>query len=247
MLDVLPTARPTTTRRMGPPPSAGSLRRRRRRAGPACSASPVQHEQAEAACGPTAAAAAAPAVVPPEPLQQQQQPTPQPPVAVCRVATLPPQPSLAAAVQQLHGAVRGLTAQYGSYASGLVRLEVPVPRGRAPLWWLRGQGGAGAAAGLLHPRIYFSPRRSTAADTEGSAAAGAASRGCGATAGAGAAWLWQGRPGEPLGEAAMRDMQRFLSAASPRVRAFGGARFDATQQPAAEWAEFGSYCFLIPR
>ncbi|GAB4817906.1 hypothetical protein N2152v2_004952 [Parachlorella kessleri] len=183
----------------------------------------------------------------PPPRQQEQSLGLQPPVAVCTAKTLPAQPTLLAAAQQLLAAAQALLSDYSGYASGLVRLEVPVPRGCPPLWWLRGQGPIEQAAGLLCPHVYFSPRRSTAADTEGSAAAGAASRGSGSTAGAGAAWLWQGRPGEPLTEGSMRDIQRFLAASSPRVRAFGGARFDAAQQPAAEWLEFGSHCFFIPR
>ena len=68
--------------------------------------------------------------------------------------TLPAQPSLHAAAQQLHMAVQGLAAAYSGYSSGLVRLEVPVPRGSKPLWWLRGQGAAGhtaGAPGLLLP------------------------------------------------------------------------------------------------
>jgi hypothetical protein len=44
----------------------------------------------------------------------------------------------------------------------------------------------------LHPRVYFSPRRSPAPDTEGGAAAEAGGAGCGAVAGVGAAWLWRG-------------------------------------------------------
>jgi hypothetical protein len=145
--------------------------------------------------------------------------------------------------------VLDVPASCGAYPSGLVRLEVPLPLGTRALRWLRGQPPAADTAGLLQPRIFFSPRRTTAADTEGSAAAGAAAGGAAAVAGAGAAWLWRGRPGEALGEGVMRDMQRFLAgaAAAPRIRAFGGARFNTGQLPAAEWAEFGSYCFMIPR
>ncbi len=175
----------------------------------------------------------------------------QPAAALVTTTTLPSQTSLAAAVAALRAAVLDLPSSVGAYPSGLARLEVPLPQGTRALWWLRGQLPAAAdSAGLLHPRIYFSPRRTTAADTEGSAAAGAAAAGAGSVAGAGAAWLWRGSPGEPLGEEVVRDMQRFLGASGPgaqRVRAFGGARFNTAQQPDEEWAEFGSYCFLIPR
>lgn len=184
-----------------------------------------------------------------------------PPVALAACRQLPAQASLEAALAVLRQAVTELPAEAGAYSSALLRLEVPVPHGTRPLWWLRGQGAlasssssdgsetGAAAATPLYPRIYFSPRRTTAADTEGSAAAGAAAAGAGSVAGAGAAWLWRGSPGQALDEAAVHDMQRFLaaSAANPRVRAFGGARFNAAQVPAPEWAEFGSYCFMIPR
>lgn len=175
----------------------------------------------------------------------------QPAAALVTTTTLQPQTSLAAAVAALRAAVLALPTSAGAYPSGLARLEVPLPQGTRALWWLRGQLPAATdSAALLHPRIYFSPRRTTAADTDGSAAAGAAAAGAGSVAGAGAAWLWRGSPGEPLGEEVMRDMQRFLGASGPgalRVRAFGGARFNTAQQPGEEWAEFGSYCFLIPR
>ena len=54
------------------------------------------------------------------------------------------------------------------------------------------QAQDGSGTGLLHPRVYFSPRRSPAPNTEGGAAAETAGAGCGAVAGVGAAWLWRG-------------------------------------------------------
>jgi len=42
-------------------------------------------------------------------------------------------------------------------------------------------------------------------------------------------------------------MKRFLATSTPRVRAYGGARFDAGRMPAPEWAEFGAYTFVLPR
>ena len=187
---------------------------------------------------------------------QQQQPQQEPeaatavrsPVSVAAVDTLPAQSSLAAAVQALGSAVRAIPGRHSAHASGIVRLEVPLPRRSTPLCWLRGQQGPQQqAAGLLFPLIYFSPRRTTAPSTPGSEAAGAAAAGAGSVAGAGAAWLWKGAPGEPLTAEVTAEMQRFLPPASPRLRAFGGSRFNPGQQPAPEWREFGSYCFLIPR
>jgi len=54
------------------------------------------------------------------------------------------------------------------------------------------QAQDGSGTDLLHPRVYFSPRRSPAPDTEGGAAAETAGAGCGAVGGVGAAWLWRG-------------------------------------------------------
>lgn len=66
-------------------------------------------------------------------------------------------------------------------------------------------------------------------------------------AGLGAAWLWQGAAGEPLSPQAVQEMANFLSTAHPRLRVLGGSRFNTSQTPATEWAEFGSYCFMLPR
>ncbi len=57
---------------------------------------------------------------------------------------------------------------------------------------LAAQAQDGIGTDLLHPRVYFSPRRSPAPDTEGAAAAETAGAGCGAVGGVGAAWLWRG-------------------------------------------------------
>ena len=53
--------------------------------------------------------------------------------------------------------------------------------------------------------------------------------------------------GSELDAAAVGRIQRLLSAATPRVRAYGGARFDSERAPGSEWAEFGSYTFVLPR
>ena len=55
------------------------------------------------------------------------------------------------------------------------------------------------------------------------------------------------QPGEELDGDSVAAMKRFLATSSPRVRAYGGARFDAGRLPAPEWAEFGAYTFVLPR
>lgn len=154
---------------------------------------------------------------------------------------------MAAALQALRIAAQDIPVRHGRCSSGLVRLEVPLPRSQKALWWLRGQAEPGQTNALLQPLVYFSPRRSPAPETEGSTAASAAGVGAGSVAGAGAAWLWKGPAGRQLDGAAMADMRRFLGAAHPRVRVFGGSRFDPGKAPSPEWEEFGSYYFMLPR
>ena len=45
----------------------------------------------------------------------------------------------------------------------------------------------------------------------------------------------------------MASCARFLCPSQPRVRVLGGTRFDPLQTPAAEWEQFGSFCFLLPQ
>jgi len=182
-------------------------------------------------------------------------------VEICHVETLPTENSIQGALTSLEIAVAESCKQFSHLHSGLLRFEVPLPRSISALHWLRGQslekdisnngnGDAAAAASIepsLSPKILFSPRRSAAPDTEGSIAAGAASAGAGSVAGAGSAWLWKGQAGRPLDGKVMASMQRFLKTEHPRVRVFGGTRFDPKSHPAPEWEEFGSYYFVLPR
>lgn len=63
-------------------------------------------------------------------------------------------------------------------------MQVPLPRGLRALHWLQGQShGLDNEQSLLHPRLYFSPRQSSAPGTAGAAAAEAALAGAGAVAG----------------------------------------------------------------
>ena len=173
--------------------------------------------------------------------------TPTPYVEVCHVKTLPTENSLKEAAETLLRAVDGIKTNHTEIKSGLIRLEVPVPRDVDALHWLRGQQSACDSSAVLHPHVYFSPRRSSAPDTEGSIAAGAAGAGSGSVAGAGFAWMWKGAPSQPLNDGTMASMRRFLGTDNPRVRVFGGTRFDPGIQPAPEWEEFGSYYFVLPR
>lgn len=74
------------------------------------------------------------------------------------------------------------------HESSVLTMQVPLPRSTEALRWLQGQPHLPKQ---LMPRIYFSPRHSSAPDTDGGAAASAAAAGSGAVAGVGSAWTWQ--------------------------------------------------------
>ncbi|KAK9841086.1 hypothetical protein WJX84_008308 [Apatococcus fuscideae] len=156
---------------------------------------------------------------------------------------LPAEVSLAHAMRSMRRTVDDAEQQLSHHTSGCVRLEIPVPRDASALKWLQGQPQVSS----LQPRIYFSPRASSAPSTPGGDRAELGMLGSGAVAGAGAAWLWQGQPGQAVDEALMQDIQSFLNPASPRLRALGGGRFDQQQVPSPEWADFGSFIFMLPR
>ena len=167
------------------------------------------------------------------------------------VRTLPIETSLEAALKHLQAEVAALPiSELGSSASALIRLEVPLPANIRALRWLRGQSSESDSENstINFPRVYFSPRRSPSADTDGSRAANASSSGLGSTAGIGCALEWQGHPGQRLSEATVSEMRSFMNNTSNRVRVFGSMRFDPEQEtPSDEWKAFGSYYFFIPR
>ena len=101
-----------------------------------------------------------------------------------------PQASLDHAVEALKNAVvsYGLEDRLlGGLSSGVLRIEVPLPRGCTALRWLQGQSGTGTAVGPacshLVPHLYFSGRHSSAPDTPEAAQAEACTRGWSAVAG----------------------------------------------------------------
>ncbi len=100
-----------------------------------------------------------------------------------------------------------------------VRLEVPV--GRMDLFaWLREQ--------RITPKLYWSGRD----DRSEVAALGAADL-CEATA-------------EDPGDMRKR-LSSLLSSGDPRLRYYGGLRFDAGRDTVEEWTLFGDYRFVLPR
>jgi hypothetical protein len=90
-------------------------------------------------------------------------------------------------IKVLH-AMGAMVCEQRRYEGSVQHLQVPLPRSTEALRWLQGQP---QSPRQLMPRIYFSPRRSSAPDTDGGAAASAAAAGSGAVAGVGSAWTWQ--------------------------------------------------------
>ncbi|GIL50277.1 hypothetical protein Vafri_6487 [Volvox africanus] len=175
------------------------------------------------------------------------------PVAVCKTITLSPQATLADGVLALLRRLPSAVAAHAALPSGVLRLEVTVPRtATTALRWLSGQqqqwpqqvSDSSPADG--GPFLYFSGRRSSAPDTPGAVAAEAATRGWSSLAGAGAAWRWWGPGGGGFDSQVVSALQRFLSPDQPRIRILGGVRFDPRRIPGPEWASFGSHCFVLP-
>ncbi len=145
------------------------------------------------------------------------------------------QATLADGAAALLAALPSTSSGHSTTVSGVVRLEVPVPRtSTTALRWLSGQhnhtyawsstSAAAQSPAAAGPFLYFSGRRSSAPDTPGASAAEASTRGWSALAGAGAAWRWRGTPGGGFDAGTVAALQRFLSADQPRVRILGGVR-----------------------
>lgn len=165
------------------------------------------------------------------------------------------EPRLEAAVAALAEAVTTVGKQSVCRSrEGLVRLEVLLPPSISCLEWLRAQRGRVDEEALRRtPRVYWSARR-----RPGEAMLGAETR---EVAGLGACRLWRGeeviteRGGEEatpgtsnsLSSAEFAEIERWLGDGSADVRVIGGMRFDAAMPPEPEWAEFGRFCFILPR
>ena len=103
--------------------------------------------------------------------------------------------------------------------SQAVRFEVPV--GRVGLFgWLREQQAS--------PKLYWSGR-----DDRSEVAA------------LGAADLYESAAEDP--EDMRKRLSSLLTSGDPRLRYYGGLRFDAGRAAGAEWAAFGAYRFVLPR
>jgi menaquinone-specific isochorismate synthase len=105
-------------------------------------------------------------------------------------------------------------------AARVVRLAMPVGPVE-PFRWLRGQS--------LFPRLYWSGREGE----PGVASLGMADL----------------QEGDPLDgpDALWKRLAPLLASGDPRVRYYGGLRFDPLREPDVEWAAFGACRFVLPR
>jgi len=106
-----------------------------------------------------------------------------------------------------------------AHSDGFLRLEVEVDGITDPVHWLGHQQRC--------PRMYFRDGRNEV---------------CVAGVGAADSIRMAGAPNEAM----WRHASRALQGASPRMRYYGGARFDQEEQPAAEWQAFGGCTLLLP-
>lgn len=138
------------------------------------------------------------------------------------------------------------------FNSGLLRLEVALPRGSDPLAWLRALPATDAA---LMPQAFFAPRATPpvpSGDLTDLSLDAPPTRGPGdgatlvAVAGAGAARLWRAPSGSRFDADACARLRRFVAAGAARARALGGMRFDTARPASPEWAPFGGYFLVLP-
>eukprot|EP00898_Chlorokybus_atmophyticus_P002770 jgi/Chlat1/3494/Chrsp23S03682 len=144
---------------------------------------------------------------------------------------------------------------------GLVRVEVALPPAAAPpLTWLAAQDAAqgNAQDALLLPRVYFRSRDPRPGfpdpdpddDDNNNNKARTHTHDHThplACASIGAAAIWQDKDNNnPLDIDVWQDIHRWMSASAPHVRVYGGTRFDVYGTVSSEWAEFGSYFFVLP-
>lgn len=106
-----------------------------------------------------------------------------------------------------------------AFGPWVVRREVPVGD-VDPFSWLREQRG---------PRLYWSGRE----DGVEVAAAGVAD-------------LQEGETGEGP-DALWKRLSPLLSVEDPRIRYYGGMRFDPDRETGGEWGAFGAFRFVLPR
>lgn len=116
---------------------------------------------------------------------------------------------------------RTLSERFASWEADVQAVRMEVPVGRVDLFgWLREQ--------RVSPKLYWSGR-----DDRSEVAA------------LGAADLYEATAEDP--EDMRKRLSALLTSGDPRLRYYGGLRFDAERAADEEWTAFGAYRFILPR
>ncbi|KAF3341769.1 isochorismate synthase 1 [Carex littledalei] len=169
------------------------------------------------------------------------------PISISETHTLPTVPTLHSAPAQLILALSALRAQPPLFASGIIRLQVPIRERGDAIEWLHAQKHKS-----LFPRCFFSARSGTGT-IDFPISTGTSSNPnnldpCNnpvSVAGVGSAVFFRGS--DPFSIHHWTSIKRFLSRESPLIRAYGAIRFDASSNVSPEWEDYGSFYFIVPQ
>ncbi|XP_078170032.1 isochorismate synthase 2 [Carex rostrata] len=166
------------------------------------------------------------------------------PISISETHTLPPVPTLHSAPAQLILALSALQAQPPLFASGIIRLQVPIRERGDAIEWLHAQKHES-----LFPRCFFSARSGTSTIDFPISASSITdldpSNNPVSVAGIGSAVFFRGS--DPFSSHHWTSIKRFLSRESPLIRAYGAIRFDASSNVSPEWQDYGSFYFMVPQ
>ncbi|KAB1216667.1 Isochorismate synthase, chloroplastic [Morella rubra] len=164
------------------------------------------------------------------------------PVGTIETRTFPAVPSPALAMNRLDSAISQLKSDPSPFASGIIRLQVPIQQQIEAIDWLHAQHH------ILLPRCFFSGRRTGNSDFFYCTNGNDISKGAPSfvsVAGVGSAVFF--RHTYPFSYSDWKSIKRFLSKKCPLIRAYGAIRFDAKSNISAEWDGFGSFYFMVPQ
>ncbi|KAG9139695.1 hypothetical protein Leryth_021160 [Lithospermum erythrorhizon] len=174
------------------------------------------------------------------------------PVETIETRRLPPVLTHALAIDSLTSAIFDIKCNPPPFASGVIRLEVPVEQKIDAIEWLNSQHNH------LLPRCFFGRNQSfdsqTVSNTDHNNVNGNGNCNINSqssrvklvsVAGVGAAVFF--RHVHPFSLNDWRAIRRFLSKKCPLLHAYGAIRFDSSPYIGSEWEPFGSFYFMIPQ
>ncbi|XP_055960951.1 isochorismate synthase 2, chloroplastic [Mercurialis annua] len=163
------------------------------------------------------------------------------PIGITETRTLQAVSSTAMAMEALNYAISDVKANPPLFASGILRLQVPIQQKIEAIQWLHAQHH-------LLPCCFFSGRRRRENETDlmlDFTNGNGHINNLVSVAGVGSAVLF--RDIHPFSYNDWKSIKRFLSANCPLIRAYGAIRFDAMADMSSEWESFGSFYFIVPQ